>query len=567
MRRHTLPALIIIISIGIMGCAQPSPAPPPEEPDQGTVSAGETEDGMVAEPGEPVHGGIYRFPLDTDPPTLDPAMVTDTVSDKVIRSIFDGLVKISPEGQYVPAIAESWDVNEDGTVWTFHLRGDVRFHNGREVKAQDFAYSFKRVLDPNTGSPRVWVLDRIKGAKAFNNGEVQDVEGIEVLDDYILRITLEEPFAPFLGLMAMSSAFVVPQEVVEEWGGSFASDPAATVGTGPFILREWDHNNYLLLQSNEEYFNGRPYVDGLRYRIIAEPLTRLQEFRAGNLDHTDIPADVLDDVLDDPEESELIVSRPLLDVYHLGFNCEKEPFKDNPALRKAFCHAIDRQYIINEVLNGLMTEAESIVPPGIFEYDAGLEGYEYDETLARRLLAEAGYPDGEGLPEITLYFDSRPPRPDICQVVQQNLARIGVNINLHQLEWGAFLEAVDAGEPAFFQLTWLADYPDPENFLFVLLHSDQWGPPGNSTRYSNEEFDRLVEQAGSITDRERRWELYAEAEGIAFNDAPWLLLFWNKCTILVAPEIRGLEITALDRPPVLPSVAIEHVWFTEDQVD
>jgi len=565
MRKFTLPALIIFLSIWLMGCPQSPPAPSDQPPGQGTISAGETEGAVTEATGEPVYGGIYRFPLDTDPPTLDPAMVTDTVSDKVIRSIFDGLVKISPEGQYVPAIAERWDVNEDGTVWTFYLRDDVRFHNGREVKAGDFAYSFKRVLDPNTASPRVWVLDRIKGATAFNSGEVQDVEGIEVLDDYTLRITLEEPFAPFLGLMAMSSAYVVPQEVVEEQGGSFASEPAATVGTGPFILREWNHNNYLLLQSNEEYFTGRPYVDGLRYRIIAEPLTRLQEFRAGNLHHTDIPADVLSDVRNDPVESELIVSRPLLDVYNLGFNCEKEPFKDNPTLRKAFCYAIDRQYIINEVLNGLMTEAESIVPPGIFGYDAGLEGYGYDEVRARELLAEAGYPDGEGLPEITLYFDSRPPRPDICQVVQQNLARIGVDINLHQLEWGAFLEAVDAGEPAFFQLTWLADYPDPENFLFVLLHSDQWGPPGNSTRFGNDEFDRLVEQAGSITDLDRRWELYSEAERIAYDEAPWLLLFWNKCTILVAPEVRGLEITALDRPPVLPSAAIENVWLIGEQ--
>jgi len=395
------------------------------------------------------------------------------------------------------------------------------------------------------------------------DGEAQDVDGIEVIDDQTIRVTLAEPFAPFLGLMAMSSTFAVPHEYIEEWGSSFASEPAATSGTGPFILRTWEHNNYLLLESNPEYFAGAPLVDGLRYSIIAEPLGRLQEFRAGNLHHTDIPPDILPDIMANEEESQLIVQRPLMDVYNLGFNCEKEPFKDNPTLRRAFCYAIDREYLIDTVLNGLVTEAMSIVPDGIFGYDAGLEGYHYNETMARELLAEAGYPNGEGLPEITLYYDSRPPRPDICQVVQQNLARIGVNINLRQLEWASFLEAVDAGEPSFFQLTWLADYPDPENFLFVLLHSSQWGPPGNSTRYSNAEFDRLVEEAGVITDRAERWDLYGQAERIAYDEAPWLLLFWNKCTILVAPEVRDLEITALDRPPVLPAVEIEHVWFAE----
>ena len=563
MRSKAILAILLSVSIFLMGCpSQDQPQPSgTDQPGTQVTPSGDEEQGTVGQD-EPVYGGIYRFPLDTDPPTLDPAKVTDTVSDKVIRSIFDGLVKISPEGEYVPAIAERWEANEDGTVWTFYIRDNVYFHNGRQVKAEDFRYSFMRVLNPETRSPRTWVLDRIKGATEFLNGESQDVEGIEVLGDFTLRLTLNNPFAPLLGLLAMSSAFVVPHEVADEWGNLFASEPAATVGTGPFILKNWEHNNYLLLESNQEYFAGRPYVDGLRYSIIREPLARLTEFRAGNLDHTDIPSDLVDEVMSNAEETALIQRRPLLDVYNLGFNCNKPPF-DNVKLRQAFCHAVNRDFLINEVLSGIGREATSIVPPGIYGYDAGLPGYEYDEELAKQLLGEAGYPDGEGLPPITLWYDTRPPRPDICQSVQQDFARIGVNIELKMLEWNAFLEAVDAGEPSFFQLTWLADYPDPENFLFVLLDSSNWGEKGNSTRYRNEEFDRLVEEAGVITDQERRWDLYGQAETIAFDDAPWLLLFWNECTILVAPEVRGLQITALDRPPVLPSVEIEHVWFSE----
>jgi peptide/nickel transport system substrate-binding protein/oligopeptide transport system substrate-binding protein len=556
--------LALVIGLFLVGCTEVKDEPPPSN-NGGTGTGTNDDDNAAATPeGEKTRGGIYKFPLNTDPPTLDPAMVTDTVSDKVIRSIFDGLVKISPEGAYVPAIADSWEANDDGTIWTFYLKDNVTFQNGQRVTANDFAYSFKRVLNPDTGSSRTWVLDKILGARDYLNRSASDVEGIEVLDDLTLRITLEQPFAPFLGLMAMSSAYVVPQDVVEQYGTAFATSPDATVGTGPFILKEWDHNQHLLLQRNENYFNGSAYVDGLEYRIIAEPLARLQEFRQGNLHHTDIPADLLQDVLNNPSEAEMMVSVPLIDQQHVGFNCQKEPFKDNVALRLAFCHAINRDHLVNTVLNGLVDPATSIVPPGIYGYDAGLPGYEYNIDLAKQYLEEAGYPNGEGLPTITLYHDLSPPRPDVAQVVQNDLARIGVNIELKPMEWGPFLKAVDAGEPALFQLTWLADYPDPENFLFVLLHSSQLGEKGNSARYVNSDFDALVDEAGRISDQDRRWELYAQAEKIAFDDAPWLPLFWNKCTILVSPQVHDLQITSLDRPPVLPAVEIEKVWLSPE---
>jgi len=558
MRTYFWLALILIFTLGLTAC--PSQQDVPEEPGV----PGDGTEGPVDELGEPVYGGIYQFPLDTDPPTLDPAMVTDTVSSKVVGSIFDGLVKISPAGEYVPAIADRWEANEDGTVWTFYLKDNVYFHHGPQVKAEDFAYSFTRVLNPDTASPRTWVLDKILGARAFLERRAGEVEGIKVIDEMTLEITLEEPFAPFLGLMAMATSFAVPKDYIDQYGSAFASEPGKISGTGPFVLQNWERNNYLLLQSNEEYFEGRPYVDGLKYRIIKEPIGRLEEFRSGNLHHTDVPPEIFADIEADAVESQWIVRRPLMDVYNLGFNCEKAPFKDNPTLRKAFCYAINRDFLINDVLSGVGEEATSIVPPGIYGYDAGLEGYPYNVQTAKALLEEAGYPNGTGLPEITLMFDSRPPRPDICQAVQNDLARIGVNINLRQLEWDPFLQAVDAGEPEFFQLTWLADYPDPENFLFVLLHSSQWGELGNGTRYKNEEFDALVDEAGIITDRERRWELYAQAERIAYDEAPWLILFFNECAILVNDDIRGLEITALDRAPVLPSVEIENVWIVQE---
>ncbi|MFH1513942.1 MAG: ABC transporter substrate-binding protein [bacterium] len=507
---------------------------------------------------------VYRFAMDTDAPTLDPAMVTDTVSDKVIRDIFDCLIKFDSDMNYVPVIAESWVAPPaGGTEWIFNIRKGVKFHNGREIKAQDVEYSFTRVLDQETASPRTWVLNMIKGAQEFNNREAESVLGIEVLDDYKIKFDLAYPFAPFLGCLSMSTCSIVPREEIEklEDKEEFSLHP---IGSGSFMFKKWVPDNEIVLVANPNHFEGPPKLKGVTYRIIKEAMARVQEFENGNVEHTDIPPQELERILDDPKLSKLVVRSSLLDVYHFGFNCNEAPFKDNINLRKAFNHAIDKEHIANNVLQGNMEVAKGFIPPRMPNYISEAQGFKYDPELAAEYLEKAGYPEGNGLEPITLFVDNDEIHRRIAEAAANDLKKIGIDVSIRQMEWGAFLDAVDNGEAKFFQLTWLADYPDPDNFLFVLLNTKNWGKPGNQTRFSNARFDQLTEQAQQETDWSVRHQLYLEAEAIAMEESPWLLLFTNRCNLLVQDYVRDLEITALDRAPRLPNVELEKVWFSEE---
>ena len=379
------PVLVMCVAIFLFaGCVQPEtdPVEPSKYPD------------------------IYRFAMDTDAPTLDPAMVTDTVSDKVIRDIFDCLIKFDSEMNYIPVIAESWIAPEaGGTEWIFNLNKGIKFHNGREIIAEDVEYSLTRVLDPETASPRTWVLNMIKGAKAFNDGETDSVEGIEVIDSYTIKITLETPFAPFLGCLCMSTCSVIPREEIEKLDdpGEFSLHP---VGSGPFMFEKWVPDNEIILIANPDYFDGAPKLNGVTYRILKESMARVQEFENGNVEHTDIPPQELDRILEDPKLSKLVVRTSLLDVYHMGFNCDEEPFKDNIDLRQAFNYAIDKEHIANNILKNNMEVAKGYIPPRMPNYKSQAEGYEYSPVVASEYLEKAGYPEGNGLEPITLYIDN-----------------------------------------------------------------------------------------------------------------------------------------------------------------
>ncbi len=281
----------------------------------------------------PKTGGTYRFPLSTDPPTLDPAQITDTTSHSVASEIFNGLVTYDENLQIAPDLAERWEISPDKRTYTFYLKKGVKFHNGRECTAHDFRYTFERVLSPATRSPRTGFIDRLQGAKAYMQGQADHVKGISVIDDHTLQLTLEQPFNLFLHLLTYSSNYVVPKEVTEKYGKDFTSHP---VGTGPFRFVSWKHDDQLVLEANEAYFKGRPYLDRIQYRILPEEVTRLEEFKAGNLEHSDIATGQFANVKNDPKLSKLIVSYPNLGTYSLRFNMEKASFKGNKKLRQAF---------------------------------------------------------------------------------------------------------------------------------------------------------------------------------------------------------------------------------------
>jgi len=493
-----------------------------------------------AAPAAGLPGGIdFKYRLATDPPTLDPALSTDTTSGAVILKIHDGLVQFDPETlEVIPAVAQSWVISENGLEYTFTLRKNAVFHNGRPVEAPDVKASFERVLHPETKSGRTFVLDPIRGATSYMNRESDHVSGIEILDNHTVRLTLTEPFAPFLAQLCMEAASIIPMEECRE----DVTFSARSIGCGPFRFVSWKHDVEVVLEAFPDYYGGTPHIDRLTYRIIQSVPTAFEEYKAGGLDLLDqIPTGQIQAVRKKyPQDVKIW---PYLSIYYIGMNLSRPPFQDNVLLRRALNYAVDREKICKAVKEGLAYPVAGVLPPGIPGYDPERQGYPYDPATARRLLAEAGYPGGEGLPELVLWHNRDPRHRLIGQCIQYYLGEIGVNIRLKNVEWAAYIEAVDEAEPDLFRMGWVADYPDADNFLYTLLHSNQFGSAGNYARFSHPEFDRLTAMAKRISDPAERIACYREAETIAIREAPWIFIYYERELAMIKPRWTGIVLT------------------------
>lgn len=477
--------------------------------------------------------GYLYYRLSTNPTTLDPALIVDVTGGFISAKLFNGLVKLDKDMKVVPDIAEMWTVSEDGLIYRFALKKGVKFSNGREVKARDFKYSFERVLNKKTRSPNTWVLERIYGAVNLMKGIDRDLKGVRVIDDYTLEIRLDRAFSPFLYLLTMTAAYVVPEEEVNRWGADFSSHP---VGTGPFILREWLPNRELVLEKRNDYFGQKAAIKGIVYRIIPEDLTAVTEFEIGNIDILSIPSSEYKRFSTDIFWKNRTKSIKGINTYYLGMNCSRYPF-NNPNLRKAINLAIDREKILHTYYEGRGRTARGPVPDNLRKWRSPVT-YGYDPGIAKEIIK------GEGLTGLTIdfYVTADQEVIDIAEIIQSYLKKVGLNVKIKQLEWSAFKEAINRGEPDMFWLSWWADYPDPENFLFPLFHSSNIGPAGNRTRYSNKEVDRLIELAGRSRDEGIRWRYYERAERIIVEEAPWVF-FWHKTDyVIIQPWINNFTV-------------------------
>ncbi|MEW6214557.1 MAG: ABC transporter substrate-binding protein, partial [Nitrospirota bacterium] len=399
--------------------------------------------------------------------------------------------------------------------------------------AHDFKYSFKRILDPKSKSPNTWVLEKILGAEEFMKGRAGDVKGIRVKDDYTLEIRIEKPFSPFLSLLTMSAAYVVPREEIERWGLDFSSHP---VGTGPFILKEWLPNRELKLEKREDYFDTPAKLKGIIYRIIPEDLTAITEFEIGNLDIITIPVSEYSRYKNDPQRQPLILSIKGLNTYYLGLNCSKPPF-NNLTLRKAMSHAIDREKILNTIYEKRGRLASSPVPDIMRKWNTP-SYYEYNPEKTKELIKK------ELLHGITVnfYITADQEVIDIAEVIQSYIRAVGIDVRIKQLEWSAYKEAINEGEPDMFYLSWWADYPDPENFLFPLFHSSNHGAGGNRTRYTNHTVDSLIEKGQHAMDGKKRNLFYKKAEELIVADAPWVFLWHRTDFTIRQPWVKNYKI-------------------------
>jgi oligopeptide transport system substrate-binding protein len=479
---------------------------------------------------------------DTGPLTLDPAISADMSSHTYVTQIFSGLLRLDQELEIVPDIAESWEVSPDGKTYTFYLRQGVKFHNGGEVKAGDFKYSWQRACDPATGSgTAATYLGDIVGAKDMLAGETEEISGVEVVNDYTLRVTIDAPKAYFLNKLAYPTAFVVDRANAES-GQNWWREPD---GTGPFKLEEWTPGQRLILARNEVYYGQLPELEQVVFRLLAYPAMALYE--TGQIDVAPVSISYIDQVSDEtnPLHHELAVT-PELSLYYIGFNTAEPPF-DDVNVRRAFCYAVNKEHIAKVILRDMVSVADGILPPGMPGYNEALEGLSYDVEQAKDLIAASEYGDVSNLPPITVtvegYGNNIPSYLGaIIQEWQQNL---GVEVSVRQLETEKFLYNLKNEKDEMFMLGWIADYPDPHNFLDILFYS---GTENNIFEYSNPGLDALLDQAAIEEDESERLAMYQQAEQLVVDDAPCLPLFHGANYIVARPYVKEYELSPLGIP-------------------
>lgn len=507
------------------------------------------------EEGRPKAGGTYRKPLEFSPRTLDPALATDIYSFAIIQQLFDGLVQFDKNLNVVPAIAKSWKVSPDGLTYTFYLREGVKFHNGREVTAEDWVYSITRIIDSKTASPASTFLDRVLGSQEFREGKAPGVKGLTSPGKHVFEIRLSEPYAPFLSVLGMINVKVLPSEEVEKSGTSFGKTP---VGTGPFRFVSMKEGEEIILDANESYFEGGPYLREVIFKIFhGAPRKKIfKEFQDGNLEETFVSPEMLEDVL--REKRYLFFQKPILSLRFYGFNLSSKPL-DNRDLRKAINFAIDKNSIISEIHKNQFQLARSILPPGMPGYDPRKDPYPFDPTRASGFLSKAGFSKERHVPPLEIWSasDSEAAQKELNEI-RLELSRIGIESSIHfETNWPKFASWLADHKLPVFLRAWYADFPDPDNFLGTLFHSRS---KYNYMAYHNPNVDHLLDQARKETDYLKRIELYRKIEEVVLEDAPIVPMVHPLLQIFCQPYVRGLEVNALGAS----YIPMKKIWLDKD---
>ena len=506
-----------------------------------TDSAAGTEDDGI-----PV-GGVFTRNW-SDPPTLDPHLVTDTTSAGIVVEIFSGLVSLNEDLDIVPELAESWSISGGGTVYEFKLRPDLKFSNGEPVTAEDVKWSIERAAHPDTESPVAEIyLGDIVGVNEIieGRGDVVSAPGVTLVDDRTIRIEIDAPKAYFLAKLTYPTAYILNRDNVEAGGDSWTDNAA---GTGPFFLEEYRIGQRMVLARNENYWGKHAYLDNVVLNLAGG--VSMAMYENDEIDITGVGLADLTRVQDPTEElnKDLVRVPTHFSISYVGFNITEPPF-DDPKFRQALNYAVDKQLISEQVYSDLVMPAYGILPPGFPGYSDEVEGIGYDPEKAKQLLAESKYADPETRPRITVTIPgtggSAPLDVQVIGTMWEDV--LGVKIDVQQVEWATYLQDLNRSRlQAWGGIGWEADYPDPQDFIDILFYSES---SGNHGKYSNREVDRRVEQARTEQDIIRRVELYNEAEEIILQDAAWLPLWFDmEGLALIKPWVKNYAFTPIIVP-------------------
>ena len=506
-------------------------------------------------------GGSITVTYKDDVATLDPAIGYDWQNWSMIKSLFDGMMDYVPGTTTLrPGLAESYALSEDGLTYTFRLRPGVKFHNGREMTADDVKYSLDRVTNPATQSPGAGFFGSIAGYDAAGDA---GLSGVKVIDPLAVEITLSRPDATFLHVMALNFASVVPKEAVEAAGDDFGKQP---VGTGAYKLAEWTLGQRLVFEKNADYWRaGVPYLDSVVFEVGQEPVVALLRLQNGEVDvpGDGIPPAKFQEVMADPAQAERVVVGGQLHTGYITLNVTTPPF-DKVEVRKAVNMAINKDRIV-QIINGRAVPATQPLPPSMPGYTAGYAGYAYDVEGAKALLAEAGVADGF---ETDLYVMNTDPNPRIAQAIQQDLAAIGIKANIQSLAQANVIEAGGAGTaPMIWSggMAWIADFPDPSNFYGPILGCAGAVEGGwNWSKFCDAALDAKATEADSLADPAKvadRMALWSDVYMGVMEQAPWVPVFNEERYTMKSPRMGGEDALYVD--PVSIPVNYDYVFVTE----
>lgn len=521
-------ALLLITVLILSGCTQQQSSPTLSAPGQPSVS-----DGVTTSPSAPSGNGVLNL-SDIDPITLDPALAAEIQSSQYIMQIFSGLAQMDDKQQPAPDIAQSWDISQDGMTYTFHLRHDVKFQDGKPLTAADFKYSWERAANPATNSLTAGTyLGDIVGVKEMLAGKANSISGVKAVDDYTLQVNIDSPKSYFLSKMTYPTSFAVDSKTVASGSNWWRTKPN---GTGPFKLGSWTQNKSLTLQRNSLYYGTPPQLSQVNYQYYSGLPMDLYE--TGQVDATGVSVDYLDKVTDKagPFASQLAIT-PEYSFSYIGFNCAQPPF-DDPNIRKAFSLAIDKDKLVSLVFRNTVQKADGILPPGMPGYNSNLSGISFDVAQAQALIKASKYGDVSKLPSITLTTSGYGGAVGsyLQALVYQWKQNLGVDVKVRQLEPDRYLYNLKTELDQMFDMGWVADYPHPQDFLDILFSS---GADNNYGGYSNAQADSLIQQANRTLDQGQSFPLYQQAEQIIVNDAGCLPLFFGKNYTLSKPYVKG----------------------------
>ena len=493
---------------------------------------------------------VFRYNEHSNITSLDPAFAKDQRNIWVVNQLYNGLVQLDDSLQVKPSIAKNWGISEDGKVYTFSLRDDVYFHkhglfgidSTRLVTALDFEYSFHRLLDKNVASPGAWVLQNLKNFSAIS--------------DTVFKIELKQAFPPFLGLLAMKYCSVVSQEAIEYFDDEYRSNP---IGTGPFRFKLWVENTKLVLRKNPTYFekdslgNQLPYLEAVAITFLPDKQSEFLQFIQGNLDFIkSLDASYKDDIITlngtlQPKYNQTIQMEtgPYLNTEYLGIYLDhKNKITSNKLIRKAINYGFDREKMVKYLRNGIGTPAvNGFIPSGLPSFN-NLKGFTYNPKIARELIQTYKDQTGNIYPSITITTNSN--YLDLCEFIQRELQNIGIQVRVDVIPPSSLRQGKATGKFSIFRASWIADYPDAENYL-SLFYSKNFTPNGpNYTHFKNIDFDRLYEKAISIVNSSKRFKLYQKMDSILIDEAPVVPLYYDQVIRFSQKNIKGLGINPLD---------------------